>query len=168
MLPELDNSKYFTLEHACSWRNQLRQEGRTLVMTNGCFDLLHTGHLYFLQKAAEQGHALIVALNSDTSVRALKGPQRPVQSEEERAYLLAALSCIHAIIVFSTPRLDREIRAIEPDIYVKAGDYTRESLNSDELSALDSVGADIRFLPFLPGYSTTQLIKKIATAAHTF
>lgn len=164
----LENPKLFTLDEAVSWRNDLKANGRKLVLTNGCFDLLHTGHLFFLKKAAEQADALMVALNGDKSVQALKGPTRPVQSEEERAYLLGFLSFIDAVIVFHTPRLTAEIEAIQPDVYVKAGDYTRESLNTEELAALDKGEVDIRFLPFLDGYSTTQLIAKISNAAQTF
>src|SRR3954463_2636577 len=110
-------------------RVALRAAGQKIVLTNGVFDLLHTGHLYYLQKARALGDALFVALNGDVSVRALKGPLRPVQSEEQRAYALAALACVDAVVVFHTPRLDAEIYALEPDIYCKAGDYTLEKLD---------------------------------------
>jgi len=135
-----------------------------VVLTNGVFDLLHTGHLYYLQKARELGDALIVALNGDASVRALKGPTRPVQNEEERAYALAALACIDGVVIFREPRLTAEIRALRPDVYSKAGDYTLEKLDPDERAALEEVGARIEFLPFLPGFSTTALIAKIKAA----
>jgi len=164
----LDNPKHQTLEAAVGWRKRLQSAGKTVVMTNGCFDLLHTGHLFFLNQAAGLGDALIVALNGDASVRALKGPTRPVQTQHERAYLLGSLACVDAVLTFDTPRLTREIAAIAPDIYVKAGDYTRASLNTEERAALESGGADIQFLPFLTGYSTTALIRKIAAAAKTF
>jgi D-glycero-beta-D-manno-heptose 1-phosphate adenylyltransferase len=145
-------------------RGQLRALGKKVVLTNGVFDLLHTGHLYFLQKARALGDALFIALNADASVRALKGPSRPVQSEEQRAYALAALACIDAVFVFSTPRLDAEIRALQPDVYCKAGDYALDKLDPGERAALEKVKAKIEFLPFLPGFSTTKLIAKIKAA----
>lgn len=162
--PALENPKLFAFPAAVARRAQLRAAGKKIVLTNGVFDLLHTGHLYYLQKARALGDALFIALNADTSVRALKGPLRPVQSEEQRAYALAALACVDAVFVFSTPRLDAEIRALAPDIYCKAGDYTLEKLDSGERAALESVGARIEFLPFLPGFSTTALIAKIKAA----
>lgn len=161
---KLDNPKLRTLEETVTWRETLRTAGRRVVLTNGVFDLLHTGHLYYLQKARELGDALIIALNADASVRALKGPTRPVQSEEQRAYALAALACVDGVVIFRTPRLTAEIRALRPDIYTKAGDYTLEKLDPGERGALQDVGARIEFMPFLAGFSTTQLIAKIKAA----
>lgn len=160
----LDNPKLHTLAGAILWREALRQAGRRVVLTNGVFDLLHTGHLYYLQKARALGDALIIAINSDASVRALKGPLRPVQNEEQRAYALGALACVDAAVIFREPRLTAEIRALRPDVYCKAGDYTLEKLNAEERGALEEVGARIEFLPFLAGFSTTQLIARIKAA----
>ena len=160
----LENPKLLTLDEAVARREQLRAAGKKVVLTNGVFDLLHTGHLYFLQKARALGDALFIALNADASVRALKGPSRPVQNEEQRAYALAALACVDAVFVFSTPRLDAEIRALRPDIYCKAGDYTLERFDPGERTALEKTGAKIEILPFLPGFSTTNLIAKIKAA----
>jgi D-glycero-beta-D-manno-heptose 1-phosphate adenylyltransferase len=160
----LDNPKLHGLTAAVTWRKEQRTAGRRVVLTNGVFDLLHTGHLYYLKQARELGDALIIALNADTSVRALKGPKRPVQSEEQRAYALAALVCVDAIVIFRDARLTPEIRALRPDVYCKAGDYTLEKLNAEERAALQEVGAEIKFLPFLPGFSTTQLIARIKAA----
>jgi rfaE bifunctional protein nucleotidyltransferase chain/domain len=160
----LDNPKLRNLREAAAWRESLQRAGRRVVLTNGVFDLLHTGHLYFLQQARLMGDALIVALNADASVRVLKGPARPVQSETQRAYALAALECVDAITIFSAPRLTAEIRALHPDVYCKAGDYSLEKLNPDERAALEEAGAQIKFLPFLPGFSTTQLIARIQAA----
>lgn len=160
----LDNPKLRTLEHTVTQRQKLRAAGRRVVLTNGVFDLLHTGHLYYLKQARELGDALIVALNADASVRALKGPARPVQSEEERAYALAALACVDGVVIFREPRLTAEIRALRPDVYCKAGDYTLEKLNPEERAALEDVRAEIKFLPFLPGFSTTKLIERIKAA----
>lgn len=160
----LDNPKLRTLSETVAWREQLRREGRRVVLTNGVFDLLHTGHLYYLKKARELGDVLVIALNADTSVRALKGPSRPVQDELQRAYALGALACIDGIVIFREPRLTAEIRALRPDVYCKAGDYTLEKLNPEERGALLEVGARIEFLPFLPGFSTTNLIARIKAA----
>lgn len=160
----LDNPKLFSLTQAVARREQLRAAGQPVVLTNGIFDLLHTGHLYYLQKARALGGALFIALNADASTRALKGPSRPVQNEAQRAYALGALACVDAVLVFGTPRLDAEIRALRPDIYCKAGDYTLEQLDAGERAALLDVGAKIEFLPFLPGFSTTSLIAKIKAA----
>jgi cytidyltransferase-like protein len=126
----LDNPKLFGLIEAVAKRDALRAAGRRVVLTNGVFDLLHTGHLYYLQQARACGDALFIALNADASVRALKGPARPVQSEEQRAYALAALACVDAVLIFRTPRLDAEIRSLRPDVYTKAGDYTLEKLDA--------------------------------------
>jgi len=147
-----------------SRREAARVMGKRVVLTNGVFDLLHTGHLYFLQKARSLGDVLFIALNADDSVHALKGPLRPVQSEEQRAYALAALACVDAVFIFNTPRLDAEIRALSPDIYCKAGDYALDKLDPGERASLEQAGAKIEFLPFLPGFSTTNLIAKIKAA----
>ena len=160
----LPNPKLLPLDAAMARREAARVMGQKVVLTNGVFDLLHTGHLYFLQKARALGDALFIALNADASVRTLKGPLRPVQSEEQRAYALAALACVDAVFVFSTPRLDAEIRALQPDIYCKAGDYALDKLDPGERAALEKAGARIEFLPFLPGFSTTNLIAKIKAA----
>ncbi len=160
----LDNPKLQALPAAVRWRDQQRVAGRRVVLTNGVFDLLHTGHLYYLKKARALGDALMIALNSDASVRMLKGPARPVQTEEQRAYALGALACVDAVVVFREPRLTAEIRALRPDVYCKAGDYTLEKLNQEERGALEAIGARIEFLPFLPGFSTTTLIARIKAA----
>jgi D-glycero-beta-D-manno-heptose 1-phosphate adenylyltransferase len=161
---KLENPKLFSLPECTGWREGVRQTGRRVVLTNGVFDLLHTGHLYYLQKARARGDALVIALNADASVRALKGPHRPVQSEEQRAYALAALACVDAVVIFREPRLTAEIRALRPDVYCKAGDYTLEKLDPGERAALQETKARIEFLPFLPGFSTTALIAKIKAA----
>jgi rfaE bifunctional protein nucleotidyltransferase chain/domain len=160
----LENPKLLPFDMVVTRRGQLRALGKKVVLTNGVFDLLHTGHLYFLQKARALGDALFIALNADASVRTLKGPSRPVQNEEQRAYALAALACVDAVFVFKTPRLDAEIRALQPDVYCKAGDYALDKLDPGERAALEKAGTRIEFLPFLPGFSTTKLIAKIKAA----
>ena len=101
---------------------------------------------------------------ADESVRALKGPSRPVQTEEQRAYALGALACVDAVVIFRTPRLTHEISLLRPDVYCKAGDYTLEKLDPSERAALQAVPARIEFMPFLPGFSTTALINRIKAA----
>jgi D-glycero-beta-D-manno-heptose 1-phosphate adenylyltransferase len=160
----LSNPKLLALEAATALRESLRAQGRRVVLTNGVFDLLHTGHLYYLAKARRMGDALFIALNSDASVRQLKGPLRPVQDEVQRAYALGALACVDAVVIFTEPRLTGEIRALKPDLYCKAGDYTLDKLDKGERQALEEVGAKIEFLPFLKGFSTTALIAKIKAA----
>lgn len=160
----LDNPKLMSLPAAQAWREGRRAQGRRVVLTNGVFDLLHTGHLHYLKQARALGDALLVAINDDGSVRALKGPARPIQSEEQRAYALGALEAVDAVVIFRTPRLDAEIRALRPDVYCKAGDYTLEKLDRGERAALEEVGARITFLKFLPGFSTTSLIARIKAA----
>ena len=125
---KLQNPKLLSLAQAVRLRARIRRSGRKLVLTNGVFDLLHPGHLHFLQKAGELGE-LVVALNSDRSVKALKGPGRPILGERERAYALAQLSAVKGIVLFRRKRLAREIRALKPDVYVKAGDYSLASLD---------------------------------------
>jgi D-glycero-beta-D-manno-heptose 1-phosphate adenylyltransferase len=163
-LVQLENPKLMTLPQAVAWRDRQRAAQRRVVLTNGIFDLLHTGHLYYLRQARALGDVLIIALNGDESTRALKGPHRPVQTEEQRAYALGALEFVDAITVFHAPRLTAEIRALQPDTYCKAGDYTMEKLDPGERAALQEVGARIEFMPFLPGFSTTALIAKIKAA----
>jgi len=163
-VPLLENPKLLTLDAAVAARAKLRAAGKPLVLTNGVFDLLHTGHLYYLKEARRSGEALYVALNSDASVKAIKGPGRPVQDEQQRAYALGALWFVSGVIIFDRPRLTAEITALAPDIYCKAGDYSLEKLDAGERAALQSVGAEIKFLPFLPGFSTTALIAKIKAA----
>ncbi len=160
----LQNPKLYSLDAAVRLRAEFQAAGKKLVLTNGVFDLLHTGHLYYLQQARSLGDALFVALNSDASVKALKGPLRPIQNEAERAYALAATWFVDGVVIFREKRLTPEIWALKPDVYCKAGDYTLEKLDTEEREALQKGGADIRFLPFLPGFSTTDLIAKIKAA----
>jgi rfaE bifunctional protein nucleotidyltransferase chain/domain len=161
---ELPNPKLLSMEKAVPAREAERTEGHKIVMTNGCFDLLHVGHISYLQKSRELGDALWVLINSDESVRTLKGPHRPIESEQERAYCLAALSCVDHVVVFNSPRLVEEIKLLKPDIYTKAGDYTLDTLHQGERAAFESVGTEIKFLPFLEGFSTTKMIEKIHRA----
>lgn len=161
---KLENPKLLTLPAAVTAREALRAAGKRVVLTNGVFDLLHPGHRQSLQAARAQGDALFVAINSDASVRAIKGPTRPIQSETERAHALGGLPFVDQVVIFRTPRLTAEIKALKPDIYCKAGDYTPDKLDPDERRALEEVGAKITFVPFLPGFSTTASIAKMKAA----
>ena len=164
---KLPNPKLMTLREAVLARRRLRRGGGRLVLTNGVFDLLHPGHASYLdhaRKLAGRNGRMFVALNSDRSVKELKGPLRPVLDERSRAYNLGQLRSVDGVVIFRRRRLTREILALRPDFYVKAGDYTLETLDPEERAALESVGARIRFLPFLRGFSTTALIARIKAA----
>ena len=152
--------RILTLDEMVAYRKQVAKEGKRFVLTNGCFDLLHRGHLEYLEKSSCLGDVLVVAVNSDVSVKTLKGPSRPLNKEEDRAFALASLRCVDSVFIFPGPRLAAEIRKISPDVYTKAGDYNMDSLDPGEREALLSVGAEIKFLPFVEGHSTTSLIQK--------
>lgn len=153
-------AKIMSLEEAVRWREQLRREGLTVSTTNGCFDLLHRGHAEYLLAASRLADKLIVLINSDASVRALKGPTRPVNCEYDRAYLLGCFSFIDAVVVFDGKRCAAELDAIKPDAYAKGGDYTIGTLDPDERAALLDAGTKISFIPFVPGHSTTGMLEK--------
>ena len=155
------SDKILTRETLPEWRAELRRAGRRLVVTNGCFDLLHAGHVTYLERARAQGDVLLVGLNGDASVRELKGPDRPVVPEGDRALVLAGLGCVDAVCIFSEVRAHRFLSLAQPDIYVKGGDYCLATLNPDERRAVESARGQIVFIPFLPGRSTSSLLAKI-------
>ncbi len=140
-------------------RERLRREGRRVVFTNGCFDLLHPGHIRFLQQAKALGDVLIVAINSDASVRALKGPGRPIFPQRERAEMLAALEAVDYVTIFDdlTPRA--LIADLLPDVLVKGGDWRPEEIVGRE--EVEAAGGRVLSLPYYEGYSTTRLIERI-------
>ena len=145
-----------------AWRQAMRASGRRLVVTNGCFDLLHLGHVTYLEAARNHGDALLVGVNSDSGVRELKGPGRPLNPETERAAVLAALESVNAACVFSGRTATAFLAAAQPDIYVKGGDYTLETLNPDERRIVEAAGGRIVLIPFVPGKSTTALLAQMA------
>ena len=145
-----------------AWRARMRASGRKLVVTNGCFDLLHLGHVTYLQDARKQGDALLVGINGDQSVRELKGPDRPLNDEQDRAAVVAALESVEAVCIFAERAATRFLAAAQPDIYIKGGDYTLEKLNQEERRTVEQAGGRIVIIPFVPGKSTTALLKKIA------
>jgi rfaE bifunctional protein nucleotidyltransferase chain/domain len=143
------------------WRAALRASGKRLVVTNGCFDLVHVGHVTYLENARRQGDALLVGVNGDAAVRELKGPERPVTPEEDRAAVLAALESVSGACIFAEATATRFLAAARPDIYVKGGDYTLDTLNQDERRTVEQAGGKIVIIPFVPGKSTTAVLKKI-------
>lgn len=150
------------LEQAVQWRNSLKQKGLRLAVTNGCFDILHRGHAEYLLAARRTADALLVLVNSDASVRSLKGPHRPVNCEYDRAYLLASMRCVDAVLVFDSPRCTAELDALQPDAYAKGGDYTFETLNEQERAVLIRHNIKVHFIPFVPNHSTTLILQKAA------
>lgn len=138
-----------------------RREGKRIVWTNGCFDLFHAGHVRALEEARSLGDLLIVGINSDRSVRELKGEGRPLCGEADRAALLSGLEAVTRVVVFDGKRCDRELTALRPDIWTKSGDYTIDSLDADERRAMEAHGGKIVLTPLIEGISTTLLVKKI-------
>ncbi|BCW42920.1 bifunctional protein HldE [Arthrobacter sp. StoSoilB5] len=136
-----------------------RREGRRIVLTNGCFDVLHRGHTRYLNQAKQLGDVLVVALNSDSSVRQLKGPDRPVNPEADRAAVIAALSCVDHVTVFDTPTPIPLIDLLQPDVYAKGGDYTPEMLA--ETAAVERYGGTVTILDYVPEHSTTAVLERI-------
>lgn len=148
-----------SLEQALAARQALRAAGHTLVFTNGLFDLLHAGHVASLEAARALGDALYVGLNSDASARRLKGPARPLVPEADRAYMLAALACVDAVIPFEEDTAERLILALRPEVYVKGDDYAKEG--PPEAAAVAAYGGRVVLVPTLPGRSTSALIQTI-------
>ncbi len=149
----------FTVAEAQSFVARLRADGRRVVFTNGVFDLLHPGHVGYLQEARRLGDALIVAVNSDRSVRANKGPERPVNHESERAEVLAALACVDAVVVFDEPTPIAIITALQPDVLVKGADWAADEIVGREV--VEARGGRVVRVAIAPGHSTTAIIKKI-------
>ena len=143
---------------------ELRAAGKKLIATNGCFDLLHVGHVRYLQAAGALGDGLVVGLNGDRSVGELKGIGRPINNEQDRAEVLAALECVDLITIFPEIRATQFISASMPAVYVKGGDYSSETLNAEERAILQKIGAEIRIIPFEKGYSTSFLLEKLRKA----
>ncbi len=152
-------AKILSLDDLVTEREQLRQARQRVVLTNGCFDLLHPGHVRYLQQARALGDALIVALNSDRSVRQLKGPSRPILDENERAEVMAALACVDYVTIFDDPTPQRVIAWLLPDVLVKGGDWSLETIIGRE--EVEAAGGQVLSLPFVEGSSTTDVIERI-------
>ena len=156
------NEKILSPEEARATRERLRAEGRRLVFTNGCFDILHVGHVRYLQAARALGDALLVAINSDAAVRALKGDSRPMLNEAERAEMLAALGAVSYVTIFDALSPRALIKELLPDVLVKGGDYDLDEIHGRE--EVEAAGGRVLALPFIEGASTTDSIERIRTA----
>ena len=154
-------SKIVPINQLAARIKELRAHRNRIVATNGCFDLLHVGHVRYLERARALGDALIVGVNGDQSVRKLKGTNRPINSERDRAELVAALEAVDLVAIFPELRATNFIKQAAPDIYVKGGDYKTETLNAEECAALEHIGSKIEIIPFEKGYSTSGLLKRL-------
>lgn len=151
--------KIKTLPELLSIRKRLKAEGKRVVFTNGCFDLLHIGHIRYLAEAKSQGDVLVVGVNSDSSVRKLKGDKRPLVKDVERAELLAALAACDYVTIFAELTPESLIRALQPDVHVKGGDYRKEDLPEAEI--VESYGGEVVLVNLILDHSTTDLIRVI-------
>ena len=158
------NRKIITLDELREESGRLRSAGKRVVATNGCFDILHVGHVRYLAAARKLGDVLVVGLNGDSSVRQLKGEGRPVNPEQDRAEVLAALESVDYVTIFPELRATNFLRAAQPSIYAKGGDYTADTLDSEERAVLAKFGTKIEIIPFEQGYSTSQLLTRIGKA----
>ena len=155
------NSKILTLDQLAAESGRLRSESQRVVATNGCFDILHVGHVRYLTAARKLGDVLVVGLNGDDSVRQLKGEGRPVNREQDRAEVLAALESVDYVTIFPENRATNFLRAAAPAVYAKGGDYTADTLDPEERAVLNEFGARIEIIPFEKGYSTSELLTRI-------
>jgi rfaE bifunctional protein nucleotidyltransferase chain/domain len=157
--------KVATWEQLLARRAEWKATEQTVVWTNGCFDLIHVGHIRSLRAARELGDALVVGLNGDRSVRALKGPNRPIVPQHERAELLAALECVDAVIVFDELTPEVSLARLKPDIHCKGADYAPpKGKPIPEAKLVESYGGTVRFLPLVPETSTSGLIDRIVSS----
>ena len=154
-----------TLPHALAFVSRIRSEKHTVVFTNGVFDLLHVGHLRYLQQARSLGDALIVGVNSDRSARAIKGAERPITPEDERAEVLAALACVDGVVVFDEDTPHDLIAAIQPDVLVKGADWGEDAIIGRDI--VEARGGRVVRVPLEPGQSTTAIIERIGRSRAT-
>ena len=155
------NSKILTLDQLRAKSRRLRAEGKRVAATNGCFDILHVGHIRYLAAAQKLGDVLVVGLNGDDSVRQLKGEGRPVNRERDRAEVLTALESVDYVTIFPEKRAANFLRATQPSVYAKGGDYTADTLDPEERAVLSEFGSRIEIIPFEEGYSTSELLTRI-------
>ena len=151
--------RIFDRQHMVRECGVWRASGKKIVFTNGCFDILHHGHLDLLARAADFGNVLIVGLNTDSSVQRLKGPERPVTNEQDRAFQVAALLCVDAVCLFDEDTPETLIKLLKPDVLVKGGDYTIDKIAGADF--VKSMGGSVEIIPFVDGYSTTSIINRI-------
>lgn len=159
MFFEKIQSKVQSIEQLLETLQHWQAQGERIVFTNGCFDILHFGHVRYLAEARDLGHKLIVGINSDSSVRQLKGPNRPIQDEQSRLHVLASLACVDAVILFREDTPYGLITAIKPQILVKGGDWAVSQIVGADLVL--AAGGEVRSLPFVEGFSTTKIEEKI-------
>ena len=152
------------LDELLKIRQDAREQNLRVVWTNGCYDILHAGHVTYLQKSKQLGDMLIVGLNSDRSIRATKGPLRPIVDEHERAIVISALACVDYVIIFQEDSPLNIIEKLKPDIYAKGGDYTIDTINQEERRLVESYGGEIALIPGVEGNSTTAVINRILRA----
>jgi D-beta-D-heptose 7-phosphate kinase/D-beta-D-heptose 1-phosphate adenosyltransferase len=158
-------SKVVTTEQLVPLLAQARAQGKRIVFTNGCFDLMHVGHTRYLQAAKALGDLLVVGVNSDASVKSLnKSPDRPIVPESQRAEVLAAFGCVDHVVLFAEPDPHRLIRAVQPDVLVKGGDWSVETIVGRDI--VEGRGGVVKTIPLVPGVSTTTLIQRIRST-HT-
>ncbi len=160
-LAQRDAEKVVSVDELKTIIENLKKQGKSVVWTNGCFDLIHVGHILYLEDARAQGDMLVVGLNSDESVRLLKGLNRPIVEETQRAKLLASLSCVDYVVVFSDKSPFKVIQYLQPDVYIKGGDYTIDTINQEERRLVEGYGGRIAIVPGIDGMSTTNLIQRI-------
>lgn len=155
--------KIISWDRLPEWRSAIEASGKKLVVTNGCFDLLHLGHVTYLETARSQGDLLLVGVNGDQAVRELKGSDRPINEESDRAGVVAGLESVDAVCIFTDRSATRFLAVARPNVYVKGGDYTLETLNQEERRIVEQAGGKIFIIPFVPGKSTTAVLKKISS-----
>lgn len=154
----LKNNTLISFNDAHLKASELRKNGQSIVFTNGCFDIIHAGHIYYLSQAKKHGSLLWIGLNSNSSVKALKGPSRPIHNEESRAYVLSALTIVDFVTIFNEETPIALIEQIKPDVHVKGGDYKKENL--PEYPIIKAYGGNVIIEEFLPGFSTSLVIAK--------
>jgi len=153
--------KILTLETLVTWRDNLRNSGKKLAATNGCFDILHAGHVNYLQAARHEADALVVGINSDRSVSQLKGPSRPIHTENDRAAIIAALESVDGVFIFDELRATTFLELAQPDVYIKGGDYAVEELPEEERQTIAKIGGYIKVLGLIPGKSSSDIAQRI-------
>lgn len=159
MIPNILNIEGKIVPRDFFGRNDFKRHGQKIVFTNGCFDVLHFGHVHYLLQAKKLGDILVIGLNSDDSVRRLKGPTRPINGENERAFVLAALVCVDYVTLFEEDTPEELIKVVRPDVLVKGGDYTLDNIVGADFVTQN--GGTVTTIPFVEGFSSTRIIEKL-------
>ena len=159
---ELLNSKIHTWESLQSQVAEWQKQGKKIVFSNGCFDLVHKGHIDYLNRAADLGDVLVMGLNTDASVSKLKGPHRPIQDEQSRLTIIAALQCVNAVVLFDEETPYELIKLVQPDVLVKGSDYKPENIVGYDI--VIAKGGQVKTIDYLPGFSTSGIEKRIKEA----